>query len=272
MNITFLGAGVYGQILAHIATQNGHDVKFYDPYKYPELDLESACANADTLLYSAPSSAASKILPLLPPKIPLICASKGFLSAEPFARSLNHSAIGGATFASDLENRESQVAEHLTLTASSSLATKIFATDWLTIEHTYDTTGILICGALKNIYAYGAGLLGVEPVDLAEFRIDPTKYRQEHQYLDAAYHEIKQILEANSAQPDTADLSCGLPDLALTCTEQSRNFRAGRAAATDHPYEPATIEALNILQNIPDVFQIPPEIRIFNTILRSQHA
>ena len=272
MIITFLGAGAYGQILAHIATQNGHDVKFYDPYKYPDIDLASACQNADALIYVAPSSVASEILPQLPPKTPLICASKGFLSAEPFARSLNFSVLAGPAYAADLEKHESQVAEHLTLTASSPLAAKIFATDWLHIEQATDTTGILLCGALKNLYAYGAGLLGVQPVNLEEFKTDPATYRQHHQYLNAAYHEIKQILQANSADPATADLSCGLPDLALTCTEQSRNFRAGRATAKGQAPEQTTTEALNILQSIPDNFHIPPEARVFKTILRSQNV
>ncbi|MBP3899674.1 glycerol-3-phosphate dehydrogenase, partial [Candidatus Saccharibacteria bacterium] len=42
MKITFLGAGVFGSALAKIAEENGHEIRFYDPYKYPDITLSDA--------------------------------------------------------------------------------------------------------------------------------------------------------------------------------------------------------------------------------------
>ena len=297
MNITFLGAGVYGQALAKVARTNKHEVTFYDPYKYPDVDLESACRNAEAFVYVAPSSAAADLLPRLPESTPLICASKGFLSTKPFDRFITHDALAGATFAADLEHiiepkrhvanpRHHSANTPLALTASLISTKKIFTTDWLTIEQARDFKGILLCGALKNVYAFGAGLLGITPADPAFAHKSPKQYHSTHPYLRAVSAEIQQILSANGAHPRTfTDHSCGFADLIITCTPSSRNFRAGRAIAegktsyvtpiiaeektpsTEHepPYA-VTAEALTILDHLPDDFILPASARLFTTI------
>ena len=79
-----------------------------------------------------------------------------------------------------------------------------------------DTLGIILCGALKNVYAIGAGLYGESDSSAASMP-----------YLESAISEMQQILKANRADPETLRLSCGAADLVLSCAEGSRNFRFG---------------------------------------------
>ena len=83
------------------------------------------------------------------------------------------------------------------------------------IEMTDDVEGVLYCGALKNIYAIGAGY-SCDDAEEARF------------YAAQALKELKDYLVAHRAKAETADLSCGWADLKITCTERSRNFRCGR--------------------------------------------
>ena len=96
------GHGANHLYLAKIAEENGHEVRFYDPYKYPEISLSDATNGSDLNIFTAPSSAAKDILPKLDKETPLICASKGFLSLKPFSDFKNFSAFGGAGFADEI--------------------------------------------------------------------------------------------------------------------------------------------------------------------------
>ena len=104
MKIAVLGAGAYGQVLGRLAEQNGHTVVFYDPYKFPRRSLKTATRGADAMLYVAPANAATELVPQLPLGVPLICASKGFLSDWAFREFADFTALGGAGFASDFQN------------------------------------------------------------------------------------------------------------------------------------------------------------------------
>ena len=257
MKITFLGAGVFGSALAKIAEENGHEVRFYDPYKYQNISLQDATNGSDLNIFTAPSSAAKDILPNLDKETPLICASKGFLSLNPFSDFKSFSALGGAGFASDIK-----ATEKVTFTTSSETAETIFSTENTHLEFTKDTLGIMLCGALKNIFAIGAGLYGETDSPAAPMS-----------YLESAITEMQTILKANQADPETLRLSCGAADLVLSCTEKSRNFRFGRALKnhTPLPEENATVEGLlviNSLESYPD-FIIPESASLFKDIIKT---
>lgn len=287
MKITFLGAGVFGSALAKIAEENGHEIRFYDPYKYPDITLSDATHGSDLNIYTAPSSAANDILPNLEKTAPLICASKGFLSLKPFKNFENFTALGGAGFAKDIksaansensEDSESQESPKVIFTTSSETAEHVFSTENVHLEYTKDTLGIILCGALKNVYAIGAGLYGESDSSAASMP-----------YLESAISEMQQILRANHADPETLRLSCGAADLVLSCTEGSRNFRFGKTlkekaqaetlqAQAESPQAQApskmpqaeTIEGLHVINSIKDTpdFIIPESAEIFKDIIK----
>ena len=130
MKVTFLGAGLYGEALGRLAEVNDHEIKFYDPFRFLDVKLEEVVSEAEAIVYVAPAEAYKEILPGLPKDKPLILASKGFVSLEPFAEFSNFSALGGAAFAKDIMEAKNQ----LRLTASSEISEQIFTTDLVTIE------------------------------------------------------------------------------------------------------------------------------------------
>ena len=304
MKIAVLGAGAYGQVLGRLAEQNGHTVVFYDPYKFPRRSLRSATSGADAMLYVAPASVAAELVSQLPLGVPLICASKGFLSDWAFREFADFTALGGAGFASDFQNllQSSEGGERastapgvrssqedgastaqgrspITLTTSSRLAEEILKHEQINFEYTEDTLGIMLCGALKNVYALGAGLLDCNTST----------------YLDLAQREMAQILLYNDADPDTVQLACGGADLKLTCTADSRNYRFGQLVAELHKQSltdqhffgkvaprtlrrrldlpklaaKQTIEALSVIRSLDssERFLVPPSARLFITIV-----
>lgn len=260
MKIAFLGAGAFGQALAKVAEENGYTISFFDPYKYPDVALSSTTADADTIIYVAPANVADQILPELPTDVPLICASKGFLSLSPFAKFTNFSALGGAAFAEDIINESPRIGDHIILTGSSELSELIFSSDYITVEHTKDTLGIILCGALKNIYAIGSGLFA----------------QPQEEYLKKVYHELEDILFENGADTNTAKLSCGLPDLLISSTESSRNFQLGQAiksgSASDIKYliQEQTVEGYTAIKQLPNYpnFVIPSTASTLKQIIK----
>lgn len=258
MRVTFLGAGAYGEALKTLVENNEHEVRFYDPFKFPEISLDEAVKEAEVLVYTAPSSAAGEILPKLPKDLPLICSSKGFLSLQPFEGFTNLSALGGAAFAEDIKAELPTFGDQISLTASAPLSEQLFTTDYVKVEHSPDTFGILLCGSLKNVYAIGAGLLeeGTNPEG----------------YFRKAFHEMQDFLFENGCDPDTALLSCGLPDLILTASERSRNFRFG-CEIYAHPNSKieaaGTVEGVSVINSLKATpsFQIPSTCTTFLDIV-----
>lgn len=258
MKITFLGAGVFGSALAKIAEENDHEIRFYDPYKYPDISISNATNGSDLNIFTAPSHVADDILSNLDRATPLICASKGFLSLKPFDKFENFSALGGAGFANNI-----QETEKVTFTTSSESVENIFSTENTHIEFTKDTLGIMLCGALKNVFAIGAGLYGETDSTAAPMS-----------YLESAISEMQLILRDNGASPETLRLSCGAADLVLSCTEGSRNFRFGRDLKdgnVETNTKNTTIEGLtviNSLENYPE-FNIPDSAHLFQDIIKT---
>ena len=97
-----------------------------------------------------------------------------------------------------------------------------------------------MCGALKNVYAIKAGLLGLER--------DSEKWQK---FIMDVCFEMKKILAFNNANPDTVDLVCGIGDLKLTCGYPSRNYEYGDKKRIDSNYQPEkTVEGLSAIKRI----------------------
>lgn len=119
------------------------------------------------------------------------------------------------------------------------------STPVLRLYRTTDTIGAELGGALKNVVAIAAGVvIGARLGDSARAAL-----------MTRGFSEIGRLALHLGARVETlGGLSC-LGDLVLTCTsEQSRNFRFGRALGAGEPFDPlitvegvATAKAVSIL-------------------------
>ena len=262
MKLTILGAGAYGTALEAILKYNGHEVNFYDPYKYPKITLASALNSTEAIIFCAPSAVFSEVAQDLPKDLPLIIASKGFLSLEPFAEFSDFAVLSGAAFADDILNETPPFGDQIALTATSHLCETLFSTELIKIEYTTDARAVLLCGSLKNIYAIYVGYTSTKNTNEAE--------NTNQDLYSHIFHELEDILFENDSDPSVARLSCGLPDLILSSSPNSRNFTFGQLLAENNPsttiksfLSKNTVEGYNAL-NSPDFkkLKIPTTAKI----------
>ena len=259
MQVAIIGAGAYGTALGRIITKNNHAVDYFDNGR-PDHTLEQATRGADIIIIAVPSSAIGDLLTTYPENlrsIPTIIATKGILSATIFDGFTHLSAFSGPSFAAELN-----IDKPTTITATSGIIKSLLGTDWLTIEPTDDIAGLFACGSLKNIYAIGSGLLGLEN--------DDTTLAI---YIEKTLAELRVLLPAFGGSPDTADLACGIGDLILTCSSsQSRNYQYGAALASDPNFTPdQTTEGLSTAQSLPGNLYRPPILQAIVDIIEN-HA
>ena len=234
MKIAILGAGAFGTALGGILAEKGCDIDYYDSQIERER-LADVIADAKYVVLCVPSEAVPFVLPHLSKNQSLIVATKGILSDIPFSEFRDYMVLSGPGFAQDIKAHKKTL-----LTATDSRIVDLFTTDYLQFDFTDDRRGVLMCGALKNVYAILAGLKGLKRETAAwrEFITDVTE-------------EMEQILEANGAEPSTVDLACGIGDLKLTCGMPSRNYEYGIIIKKNSHYKPTnTVEGLTAIKRI----------------------
>ena len=230
-----LGAGAFGKALAKILTDNHHEISFYDPALYPDINLDAATYQADAVVITIPSMYLDSFLQEYPQrlkKIPTILASKGLMNIDLFSDFEQFSVISGPGFANEiLDNKPT------TFTVSSPFAMNLLQNEQVSIELCDDTLGIVICGALKNIYAIGAGYYSDSENMIAVF-------------IERAHTEMHHYLTDHGGQAETVELSCGIGDLILTCTNgTSRNYRCGQMLRDGKKIDEITKE-LNTIEGL----------------------
>lgn len=234
MKIAILGAGAFGTALGEILAGKGCDIDYYDS-KLERENLSQVLEPVKYIVLAVPSMAAPFLLPYLPKNKPLIVATKGFLDDHNFKDFSDYMVLSGPGFAADIK------AGKIThLTATDERIVELFATNFLDFDLTDDRKGVLMCGALKNIYALYAGYLDLKPGSKAH-----------EEYLKLAAKEMQTILEANGADPDTVNHACGLGDLRLTCDYPSRNYEFGQILKDNPDAKPEkTVEGLTALSKV----------------------
>ena len=108
------------------------------------------------------------------------------------------------------------------------------STPVLRLYRTTDTVGAELGGALKNVVAIAAGVvIGAGLGDSARAAL-----------MTRGFAEMMRLATALGAQAETLAGLSGFGDLVLTCTsDQSRNFRYGRAIGAGQAFDPAiTVE------------------------------
>lgn len=234
MKMAILGAGAFGTALGEILASKAYDIDYYDTYLERE-NLSAVLDGAKYMVLAVPSKSAPYLLPYLPKEKPLIVATKGFLDDHNFKDFEDYMVLSGPGFASDIKS-----GKETHLTATDKRVIDLFTTDFLTFDFTPDKKGVLMCGALKNIYALFAGYLGLKPGS-----------NEHEQFLIEVAEEMKALLSANGALGETVDLACGVGDLRLTCDFPSRNYEFGTILKTNHKAQPEkTVEGLTALSKV----------------------
>lgn len=252
MKIAILGAGAFGTALGGILVDKAFDIDYYDT-RIEQERLSDVISGADYILLAVPSKAVPYVLPYLPKNRPLIVATKGILSCHTFKDFKDFMVLSGPGFADDIK-----AGKQTKLTASDKRIIELFTTDYLSFDYSDDNNGILMCGALKNVYAIEAGLRNLR-----------RETKEWHQYIDNVCAEMKSILKANEANPKTVDLVCGIGDLKLTCGYPSRNYEFGDKKRQNSRYQPEkTVEGLSALKRIMrHEIVIPETCTIMNRII-----
>ncbi|MDO4612409.1 MAG: hypothetical protein Q4B29_03065 [Candidatus Saccharibacteria bacterium] len=234
MKIAVLGAGAFGTTLGGVLAEKGYDVDYYDS-KVEQEKLSDVLKHAKVVVLTVPSKAVPYLLPHLPKNIPLVVATKGILKPTTFDEFKDYMILSGPGFADDIRAHKKTL-----LTATDKRIYEMFETDYLTFDYTEDEHGVLMCGALKNVYAILAGLVNVK-----------SGTRLHEQFLTEAADEMRAILKANSANPKTVDLACGVGDLRITCDYPSRNYEFGQKLRENPKYQPEkTVEGVSALKRI----------------------
>ena len=143
--------------------------------------------------------------------------------------------LSGPGFADDIKAGKRTV-----LSVTDSRIAELFKANHMEFELTDDARGVLMCGALKNVYAILAGLWGLV-----------RETREWLQFIDGASAEMRRLLDVNGADAKTVDLACGIGDLKLTCGYPSRNYEFGDLLRQNPKYEAEkTVEGLSALKRI----------------------
>ena len=234
MKIAILGAGAFGTALGGVLAANGYDIDYYDS-KLERERLGDVLKNALAVVLCVPSAVAPYLLPHLPLDKTLIVATKGILTDAGFANFKDYIILSGPGFADDIKARKET---HLTVT-DKRLA-EMFRAEYMAFDLTNDRRGVLMCGALKNVYAVLAGLWGLERESTLWWN-----------YIDEVTVEMRDLLRVNGAEAETVDLACGRGDLELTCGLPSRNYEFGLQVRNGGGHQTAkTVEGLSALKRI----------------------
>lgn len=131
----------------------------------------------------------------------------------------NISVLSGPNFASEVITNLYTVSTLACISKNNyNILYEIFNDRYFRIERSSDIIGVQFCGALKNVFAIGAGMiLGLNMGHNAHAAL-----------INKGFCEMREMLGILKCNIDTALTSAGIGDLILTCSDQeSRNMRFG---------------------------------------------
>lgn len=222
MRVGILGAGAYGTAMAGVLRDNRHRVKYFDPYRFPDVSIEDVLTFAQVLVIATPAEVISVLIKQLPGEAfhkPTIILTKGIMTLEYWDKFDYYEIISGPGFADEIAKKKRT---KLTVAAKGALEGKtlsedLFANKYIKFDKTEDRIGVALLSGLKNIYAIESGRRGLASPS-ADFK----------EYAADAARECERFLLYNGGFVETVRLSAGLGDLVLTCgSEMSRNYQFG---------------------------------------------
>ncbi|WP_370978894.1 NAD(P)H-dependent glycerol-3-phosphate dehydrogenase [Agaribacterium sp. ZY112] len=224
-------------------------------------DMDAVVEDADIIFVSVPSKAfrevARKLSPMLKPDTPVVSTTKGIelegfkLMSEILEEELPQAKVGvlsGPNFAREMV--KGQITGSVVASRHDSvqaLVQTIFSSSSYRIYRNSDSFGVELAGALKNIYAIVSGMAEA---------LGSGKNTQA-MLLTRSLAEMGRFSRELGADPLTFLGLAGVGDLILTCTsDQSRNFRAGKALGEGKSLEQAieeigqAVEGINTLKTV----------------------
>lgn len=269
--IGILGAGAFGTALAVALAQGGRQVRLWardaeqvrimqvtrqNPGVLPgvvlpenvsvQAEIGAACGG-EALLLAVPMQALGGLLdqwPQIGGAQPLVACCKGVDLAtlrgpvgliEARRPGATAAILTGPSFAADIA-RGLPTALTLAATGAGQALQDLLSTPTLRLYRTDDVRGAELGGALKNVIAIAAGVvIGAGLGDSARAAL-----------MTRGYAEMLRLALALGARGETLAGLSGLGDLVLTCTsDQSRNFRCGRALGRGEAMDPTvTVEGI----------------------------
>lgn len=239
--IAILGAGAWGQALAHCALRNQHDVKIWvrDKSKYPDKpyisdNLDEVCADSKMIFHVLPSFCFIDIIKQLPDDKPIIQCAKGigFINEQPILfskyiqqiqhkKAYQYALLSGPNFAHEIMNdlpAIATIASHDDAIIHHVKA--ILQHKLLRLYTLHDMIGCEILGTAKNVVAIACGIaMGAGLGENARAAL-----------FTRAHHELQQLLLAHGGDSSTMMSAAGIGDMALTAfSETSRNTKLGIA-------------------------------------------
>ena len=277
MRFAVLGAGTYGTAIAHhLKSLNIHTTIWS---RSSGDDLRSVVDGADVLILGVPAQAMREFLSQINSTAPVVNLAKGIevqrlkrmseIVVEVLGRN-PYAILSGPSFAKDI------IAGHpvgLTLASKNRVLRDhlraLLSSDLFDIKVSDDVAGVELGGALKNVFAMGAGLLaGLGCGD-----------SMSGDWFTRSMVEMRDVGQVLGGRWETFSGRSGLGDLAITCTESSRNFRFGQAFATTRSIEGAlakvgsTVEGVSTLAAVHSITQdksmMTPIIRVLYQTIHS---
>ena len=201
-------------------------------------DIGEAATGKDIVLFAVPSvfvrGTAAKAAPYIPDRQVIVDVAKGIepdtlmTLTEVIADELNKDgahgnvrlvALSGPTHAEEVaKDIPTAIVSAGTDEEAAAFAQKVFTSSFMRVYTNDDVKGIELCGALKNIIALAAGMVGGMGYG------DNTRAA----LITRGMAEMARLGSALGAQASTFAGLAGIGDLIVTCTSvHSRNNRAG---------------------------------------------
>ncbi len=264
--VAVIGAGSWGTVLAQLLAEKGLQVRLWvfepdlcqmlsrervnaaflpgvplSPRLSFTQDFAEALGGATTAVMAVPSHVFREVLRQakthLPSKAVLVSATKGveidsLLTMEGVVREelgagVHYAVLSGPSFAREVAQKQpTAVTVASRQRDAARFLQRLFSTPYFRVYTSYDVIGVELGGALKNIFAIGAGIL--EGIGLGD---NPRAA-----LITRGLAEMTRLGVRLGANPMTLSGLAGLGDLVLTCTsKQSRNFQVGLKLGQGQP-------------------------------------
>ncbi len=247
--ITVLGDGQWGQALAAIAKDCGHDVAIWSR-KNPDVN---AVKQAEALIIAVPAQAIGEVLQglTISEGTALIITAKGIERGslrfmQEVVRAVAPQGIpyilSGPSFASDVQKK---LPTAVTLAGpnldDATLWAKALSLPYFRIYGSDDIKGVALGGALKNVLAIACGIS------------DGRKLGESARaaLIARGFSELQRLGNILGARPETLMGLSGLGDLLLTCSSpQSRNYGFGLRVGQGQSVAEALAAANGVVEGV----------------------
>ena len=244
MKISFLGAGSWGNALARLLRNKGHEVSQWDIRL--NITMAECLEGADWVVFAVPAQVFREVFAkantLIPEDMPIVNVAKGIeigttlrmsQVAKEIRPDVRYVALSGPSHAEevsvDLPTTVCVCSDDPELAKQ---AQDLFMTERFRVYTQDDMIGVEMGASLKNIIALGAGIS-----DGMGFG-DNTKAA----LMTRGMAEITRLGLALGAKPETFLGLTGIGDLIVTCTSRhSRNWQCGSRIGKGETPEEAVV-------------------------------